>query len=231
MNKILNFKNFIKESVLTGQDVSGYLQTLSDKIKNEDRITEPFKLIELLDSIFGEEIFFIGLEDFKQITPDYANTKGVDGIYGAVTFTLNPFPIFVIVDEVKFLDNIYNKTDEMISHIKQTLDHELVHREQYKKIGDKVLSIFSGKVQKVDNKYLENPMELMAYAKQIITELEKSNTKDEILNFLRNGITLSKTQSDYKGLMNMKTPEYPNGYVSEKAYKRLLKYMYQYLTK
>lgn len=224
--RILRFN----EAVLIGGDISKNLEILEYKIKNDEKITDPIKLLDFMDSMFTNDIFFIGLEDFKKITPNYVNTREVDGIYGAVTFTVNTFPIFIIVDEQKFLYNVYNKTSDIIHHIKTTLDHELVHREQFKRMGDKISYILGGKVQKIDNKYLEDPKELMAYARQIITELEKNFTKENILDFLRSGIVSSKTQEEYKTLRDMRTDDYPNGYINAKSYKRLLKYMYQYVS-
>lgn len=85
--------------------------------------------------------------------------------------------------------------------------HELVHREQYAKMGDKAGAVLRSVEQHVmpDNKvdaqkYMANYLELMAYAKSYVDDLQRRGLdKEAILAELRKGrFDLSRFASMYK---------------------------------
>jgi hypothetical protein len=77
---------------------------------------------------------------------------------------------------------------ELINRIIETLEHELVHKEQLKRSGGKA---HTESMENIDasnvDQYLSDKMEIMAYAEQIVTTLRNENYSDsQIIDMIRN---------------------------------------------
>ncbi len=118
-----------------------------------------------------------------------------------------------------FYDEFTNNYYDVRVFIKTMLNHELIHREQLKKVN---WSTYKHK-QSFDNKkeYYRNDHEVMAYARTIIDELtNKLYSTDKVLDFLQ------RPKSDISSYFD----EYMSVFSKDnKTIKRLYKYMYEYL--
>jgi len=122
-----------------------------------------------------------------------------------------------------FVDHDYFKsynTDiiKFKSKLKNILNHELVHREQSKKVN---WIKYKGSLNIVNKKkYPANKQEIMAYANTIVEMLYKKYFSDKnVLDFLRTPIRGNKIFDEYIDLFGS----------DSKEMKLLYKYMYEYI--
>lgn len=218
-------KKIINENILVGEDISKITDMLMHRIKKGNKINDYQSLINQLNSFFlGKKIYFVEPDDIIDTYPTASRYKSISDDYGFLGgFINNHSEIFIILDGKSLLVNMYEYTGPTIQKLKIMVNHELVHREQYKKIGNKINTILLNKLQHKTHtmdplkQYFKEPREIMAYAKTIVDELEKHFSKEDILECLRSGYAVSPTQSLYKKIVDNKT------------YKKLLKYIYQYV--
>lgn len=209
-------REFLNESTLVGEDISNEIE----QIKNLIHVTglDEQQLLLGLKNIFNKrDILFTNIEKisflFSEFKKDDFNVSE-NGIKGA--FIGNNLKIYVIIDEEELLYNLRENKTSTLFTMKKILNHELVHREQYKKIGNKLNFVLMNVKSKT---YLDEPRELMAYAKTVIDELERFFNKEQIIDFLRNGTTITYT---HKNIKEKVKPE---------NYKKFLKHMYNYVIK
>ena len=99
-----------------------------------------------------------------------------------------------------------------------TLKHELVHREQLKRID---LSKYNFVVNKDEKKYLSNKIEMMVQASEIVDWLE--------YKFYKKGAIIKFLQNPYTGLV-LSLDKYLECFKNDKKIiNRLYKYMYDYI--
>lgn len=215
---IKNYNHFLNEATLIGQDISYKIEEIRSTI-NEEKFDENL-LKKYLNWVFRDDhIYFCNQETASEIFSNYKYRDNSSHL-GMIFATTSPEGyIFIIVNDKELLYSIYEDMSNTLFKIKSVINHELVHREQYKKIGNKTFQIISNMRNNKKHNYNEEPRELMAYARNIYDELNKYFEKDEILDYLRSGgYTLSSTQKFYKEN------------VDEKSYRKLLKHLYNYVT-
>jgi hypothetical protein len=136
--------------------------------------------------------------------------------------------------EVHFMDSFYETFeddylwDEFIIVVEQIIEHELVHREQFKRIKNpEVLDRLA--VDPEDSvEYYSSKIEQMAMAKQAVKEFqtigyENNDILKRVKQPFSNKVTPGREESDV--FWNYTELFYPN----DKALKGFLKYMYGYL--
>jgi len=214
INKVKNWKQF-NESTLSGKDLSFEIKQIEKSITSD---IDECDLLLILKNIFNsKDILFTNVNRLSVLFPELKKDNYINNEYGIKgAFISTNLKIFVIIDEKELLCNLHENKNNTLFTIKKILNHELVHREQYKKMGDKLNFIISNEKSKT---YLDNPREIMAYAKTVIDELQRFFNKEQIIYFLRNGNTITNTQ---KNIKNKVKPE---------NYKKFLKHMYNYITK
>jgi hypothetical protein len=212
MINIKNWKYFSNENTLVGEDISNEIKQIESLINDE--IDEKEFLLGLKDIFNKRDILFANAEKISSIFRDFKKNDYNDSEYGIkLAFIANNLKIFVVIDEKELLYNLRKNKFNTLFTIKKILNHELVHREQYKKMGDKLDFIL---LNVKNSSYLDNPRELMAYAKSVIDELNRFFDKEQISEFLRKGFTVSPTQKNIKEK------------VKPENYKKFLKHMYNY---
>jgi len=149
------------------------------------------------------EVFIVTIDEIKHLYPGVIqfenNNKNEHGIKGG--FINNNLSIFIIVDKDYFFENIYENTDNTLFLLKKIINHELVHREQYIKIGDKITEILKRDEKRIKAQgNITEPREIMAYAKTAVDELERFFSYDQILDFLRKGIKLCPSMHYYENV-------------------------------
>lgn len=206
-------KIIIRESTLIGPNISLEINKIRLLIKNSN--IEKDELLISLTKIFDDlNIMFTNknyismmFSNFNKDNYNY-NEYGIEG-----AFISSDLKIYIFANENSLLTNLYKDTENTLVTIQKILNHELVHREQYKKIGDKLYYLLT---QKNKISYYNNPREVMAYAKTVSDELNRFFSKEQINNFLRNGSILTYTWKTMKENMDFG------------KYKMFLKYLYNY---
>jgi hypothetical protein len=211
INKVKTFGQFLNESTLKGEDISAEI----DQINNINRnIGDDELLIELKNIFNKRDILFTTIDRISILFPQIKKDDYINDEFGIKAgFIGSNLKIFVIIDVKDFLYNLQENNLQTIFTIKKVLNHELVHREQYKKIGQKIEYVLLNVKSKT---YLDEPRELMAYAKTVIDELKRFFSKEQIEDFLRNGNTITYTQKNIKKK------------VKPENYRKFLKHMYNY---
>ena len=176
----------------------------------------------MLKNIFNsKDVLFTNVDRLSVLFPEFKNPtfrqdNFINNVYGIKGgFIGTNLKIFVIIDEKELLYNLRENKINTLFIIKKVLNHELVHKEQYKKMGDKLNFIISNVKSKT---YLDEPREIMAYAKTVIDELQRFFNNEQIIDFLRNGVAITNTQKNIKEK------------VKPENYKKFLKHMYNYAT-
>lgn len=214
---IKKWQQFLNESTLIGRDISEEINEIKDFILNNKDINTDDLLSKLREIFNRIDICFTTVSRAVDIFPINKDTleslnKDEHGIL--LGFISTGSKIFIIIDADKYLSNLKEKTDDTLFTTKTILNHELVHRRQYEKMGDKIHQHF-----KKHKNYLSNPRELMAFAKNIADSLERSfnNDKYVINNMLRYGAVASSIQRNIKDN------------VTQDEYRKLLKHVYNYI--
>jgi hypothetical protein len=215
MNKVKTFEKFLNESTLYGEDISYYLNKLEEFINNTSNINKNDLLFKLRSIFNIKDILFMGVDKISFIFPEFNKDNYTIIKYGIIgAFIASDLTIYVIINEEELLHNLYKNKLNTLYEVKKVLNHELVHREQYKRMGNKLYYILTNVKSKT---YLDNPREIMAYAKTVTDELMKNFKKEEIIDFLRSGTTITTRHKDIKQK------------VQPKNYKKFLKHMYNYI--
>lgn len=157
----------------------------------------------LIDTL--NDIFFKDFITFVVSTKRNATTDNKGNI--TINVSSNFYDIFV---------NDYNTIRDNISYI---LTHELVHREQVKRID---WSKYNKKDIVTHKDYMGNKQEIMAFARNTIIELRSMFKwqENKIFDFLRTPV------SDISDTFDIYINHFKN---DKKVMNRLFKYMYQYL--
>ena len=195
---------FLTEAIIN-VDVESYLKPLKDwEIETEiNQCEDTSCFISILNRIYNKKNIYFYIKP---------NSK-----YSGKTLKSGKINIFLGINSLL----LYNtKKDKFIEKIKIILEHELIHREQSKKINWDNYHI-KHPVNKTE--YLANKQEIMAYAKSIVDQLHKK--------FIVNKKILDFLQSPTKGESNYLDQYIENFGNDDKAIKRLYKYMYEYLIK
>jgi len=140
--------------------------------------------------------------------------KGINGIAGGETF---PNGKIVIKVNDSFEDNFINNRKNTIKTLADVLSHELIHREQFKRID---WSNYKIDEPKTIGQYLADKHELMAWAKQITDEL--------LLKFYFPKKALKFLHNPKKGVCDS-FDTYNEIFKNNKKMHELYKYMYEYL--
>lgn len=215
-------RDFIIEGTLhSNTDISDDVDYIVNIIKENPNISEVNFLLELRDYFNKKDILFTTNEEIKRLSFNYAVDEGKNeyGINGA--FIASNLKIFIIINPKELIESIKNNYTITFNTILKVLNHELVHREQYKRIGDKLYWLLNKQNSKSKelSDYYRNPREIMAFAKTVIDELRTFFNKEQISDFLRYGKRLTHNHNLMKGFLN------------EKEYKKFLIYMYNYNNK
>lgn len=193
MKYIKTYNKFINEKVIT-QDVSFVRETI-EKHKKQLHYAKEADFIIILNQAFRNRYI-----DFK-----YVNDKSPSGslekdgfivggectIYGYISvFVDRRISIYFYEDGNVNNPNseIYKRFEALINKLEETIHHELVHREQFIKVGSKKLeNMYKDYTSKDTYKYLSNKHEMMAFASSVVMELlNKGYTTNEILKRLKN---------------------------------------------
>ena len=201
------YLKYFKEAVLSGKDVSNSINDIRNKLLNNNSNNT----IEEIDIILNKnKIYLIEIEEFRELFPKQNSHyhHHIYGLYGGyITKNMN---IFILFNKVYFPNHLKSDLDETLKKLINIINHELVHREQYKKIKIDINKL------NYNRGYYEDPSEIMANAKATIDELLKRYERKTILSFMKLGIYLLDDQKIYKKL-------------DQKSHNRFRKYMYQYL--
>ena len=215
---VLKFSEYskINEAVIKTDDYRDIvLSILSDNPNMED--------INQIFSKIGVNV--IGVEDFKKTLPEGAERKNVPDVVGHMPFAAynyhndtiyiiigNPFTFFRTIKDA--YNNDYFR-EGFVNHLNNMIQHEMVHREQFKRKNKKEMSNLEINPEKNKKGYLSNPDEIMAFAKTLIDDLSGRFSKEEILNKLKIGIT-HPIYIDYSK-------------IGGDVFKKFKKYIYMYL--
>ena len=210
INKFIEFKDYIKSNKI---DIS------NDK-KCKDKLNSFFKKNKI--NIFISVDKTIDLNNvIKDISKNFLYEA--DSTLNSITLTFIPgfYKAFVEFNEEEF--------NEFIDRIKNILEHEKVHQEQFKKIEISSKDGYSKVIKKQDtnklSQYLSNKEEIMAWAKNNAHELLREYGKDKALEILKNPDKYYDELPDrfalirYLGVFNIK----------DKPFQRFLKYSYEYI--
>jgi len=138
-----------------------------------------------LDKAFNNYNLIDGLnKEFKRddITFSSSNLHGEDDVVNAFTF-----PETLEIEVVIGVQLLGLTDKELMDRLVETLEHEMVHREQLKRSDGKAHSVSMETID-ADNvdQYLSDKQEIMAYAIQIVTTLRNENYTDiQIIDMIR----------------------------------------------
>lgn len=199
----------------------------------------------ILDILNKNTYFLKNSISFNYNSPNEEIMYEEYAINGAITEAYGPIIIYfdkpTILDVIKQMKLGTLDYDKFTNFIKILITHELIHREQIKRMGAKglvsILSRLTKSMNDIDkpgheddyNKaYVSEPIELMAFAKQSILEfVSEGLSTNDILSKL-------KTTKGIEELINISDSFYQIYQFFPQqtpTFKRLVKYMYEYLTK
>jgi len=139
-----------------------------------------------LERAFRSDDLIDGLnKEFKKddITFSTSIDPGADDTINAFTF-----PETLEIDLTIGVKLFTLSDKELINNIIETMQHELVHKEQLRRSGGKSYTVSMENIDASNiDKYISDKAEIMAYAVQIVTTLRNENYSDnQILAMLKN---------------------------------------------
>ena len=205
-----NESHLLVEAVIV-PNTKGFLKKM-DTIRNEKlTFVYPFysneeELLSIINNIFNQSGVFFVKDN---------NSQGMQAITtkdGDIKIYINKNLYNVFTD-----DNRYRKFKQWFKNV---ITHELIHREQAKRID---WSKFKFTKHKTKTDYFKNKQELMAYARTIIDELFiKLKTYKKVIHFLR------QPKRDVSELFDIYVEEVGD---DKETINKLYKYLYEYLIK
>lgn len=210
-NYIFDDVTFVSEAVIL-VSVSDFIKEL-DKVKNNDSYNvngnQKYNLFSDTKSLIK-----ILNKEFKKHDITFSNQKSK---FSAITDKNGKIIIFV---NDMFYNIFTNNYEKFRNSFETILKHEIIHREQSKRID---WSKYEFQKQKTIKDYYGNKQEIMAYSKTIVDHLFKIyKTNNWVLNFLRNPKTgISNIFDDYLKIFEKDSVQI----------KRLYKYMVEYVIK
>lgn len=212
----MNFKDYMFDD-FTLLDEAVILVSVYDYLKELDSIKENdsynFNGNQKYNSFIDTESLITVLnKEFKSHNIIFLNKKSK---FSAITDKNGSIRIFVNDLLYDIFTNNYQKFRDVFESI---LKHELIHREQSKRIN---WSKYDFKNQENVKDYYSNKQEIMAYAKNIVDQLYRIyKTNNWVLDFLRHPKAGVSSRFDtYIKLFKKDSNEI----------KRLYKYMYEYV--
>lgn len=208
----MRFNNYLISEAVIIPTTKGYIDRL-DKIRdNEDIVSYPFfndtkSLLNLINNNFKKNSIYFVLTDKQSLSASTSKN-------GNIKIYVNDNFYDVFVDDKK-----YYKFKEWLEKI---LNHELIHREQSKKVDWSKFDIKTTQ-SKSKKDYLSHEHEIMAYAKTTVDQLKsKLNFTGRILEFLR------QPYENVSPVFDMYVNEFNK---DSKVLKKFYKYIYEYIIK
>lgn len=218
---VLKFSEYskINEAVIKTDDYKDIVLSIFSKRPNIENINQIFSQI-------GVKV--ITRDEFIQTLPEGEERENVPPIEPR-----NPFPfaaynyhddiIYIIVHNYhNFLVDINNSADfedmfkkQFVNHLNNMIQHEMVHREQFKRKNKKEMGNLKNNPSTNKKDYLSDPDEIMAFAKTLVDDLSGRFSKEQLLKMSRDNIP-HPLYNDYKR-------------IGGDVFKKFKKYIYMYL--
>lgn len=215
---VLKFSEYskINEAVIKTDDYRDIvLSILSDNPNMED--------INQIFSKIGVNV--IGVEDFKKTLPEGAERKNVPDVVGPMPFAAYNYhndTIYIIIGNpftfLRTIKDAYNNDyfrEGFVTHLNNMIQHEMVHREQFKRKNKKEMGNLKNNPSTNKKDYLSDPDEIMAFAKTLVDDLSGRFSKEQLLKMSRDNIP-HPLYNDYKR-------------IGGDVFKKFKKYIYMYL--
>ena len=193
---------------------------------NIDSYIKIFKDVHSYNNYFDLEDLIYDLnsefEHFYKNIEFVVNYKSSDKNYIEGMYNFLNKKIYIIVSS-NFFNEFKNNYKNIENLFKKALSHELIHKEQMKKVSFKY---FKNKSYPIDNELkrnLSHNHEIMAYANSIVICLLNKFSQNEALTFLKN------PKPNYCKELDTYIDFFKNE--NNKVIKLLYKYIYQYIIK